>query len=967
MKTRVFAAWIVLLCLLGTTTSLAQPLKGKRIVIASTGANSEAVFLPPPDMTSFMYHFLGSAYMGNSMGEAWRSGQRFFDEFAVSNQTPQLHDGTTTTTPGVTSTQNADREFFGATWAYGVQSTMDVNLFFPAFDAWTTSALVSPGFPVTLWTRMLPGQDPVEVTAVVRPPAPDVLSGDPVTDLPHVSLQRKSNTPGHPDYRVWETVDTQTFSQHGIYTVSFTARFDYERLSNPVFGRITVSEGLDPDTTPIRAVLAIGQTASLGLETAFADLGPYAYSIYLDRFQDDSGVHHPEWIEYLIDPFLDADSDAWPTSANALAAIAAMPGSLPDGRGRLFVHLIGESATPGEVELSPGDALTAAALDGALDTLQARPGQEWTAILVVDAPGAGAFAQACAATSGQNRVIMTSGRAEDGAFFLPSPTLTCFSQKVLGAAYQGLDLRSSFNAGNNFFSRFLRYFLINRIYPQLEDTGDGIYTPGVDGPLAATLYLGRRYAFAGDDAAGLPFILDLTTSQTVQVGETAVFTATLIEGVTPQRVFAQFVQETGSTQTITSLPEVDFARTAPDIWSWSAEITAPLTSGTYPLAVYASYADGAESKLSDPAFTALQVVPVPPDLYDLPPYNDDESATCQNYLPVNASQYHVIHAPGNLDWLLCPSYTANMLTPFSLHFTALDIPAGSNLLVKLYEDGPEAPPTDQMRVPAEGDYFTWQALGDVTTSTVYISVEGEGDIYPRFEYHVELNRNTGANNGLATAIGTNQMSLSWDSFTLPGNYQGFNVARSQTGANLAFAALNGSPIPAGAGVKTAYLDLGLSPATLYFYRVNAVDSVGAEEAWTPIFYGVTDPELPQVALAASSDETWEKPGTVDLYLVLSESVGTAVIVQYECSGSALPGIDYETPLGTVTFYPGETVRSIPIRLLDDYDQEPRETLVLTLTNATNATLGAPVSMVLTIWDNDRPYEPTQTIDWTLYE
>ncbi|MCC5875520.1 MAG: WD40 repeat domain-containing protein, partial [Candidatus Sumerlaeia bacterium] len=61
----------------------AIPSERQRIVIASTTETNEAVFLPAPDLTSFMHTFLGSAYMGNSMGEAFRSGARFFSAFPV--------------------------------------------------------------------------------------------------------------------------------------------------------------------------------------------------------------------------------------------------------------------------------------------------------------------------------------------------------------------------------------------------------------------------------------------------------------------------------------------------------------------------------------------------------------------------------------------------------------------------------------------------------------------------------------------------------------------------------------------------------------------------------------------------------------------------------------------------------------------------------------------------------------------
>jgi len=112
-------------------TTPAKLAQRKRIVITSAD-DTPAVMLPPPDMTSFLYNFLSSAYMGNSMGEAWRAGRSFYEAFNLADeqgrrQTPQLDDGTTTSTPGVTSTARADKDFFGATWAYGVQSTKDIN------------------------------------------------------------------------------------------------------------------------------------------------------------------------------------------------------------------------------------------------------------------------------------------------------------------------------------------------------------------------------------------------------------------------------------------------------------------------------------------------------------------------------------------------------------------------------------------------------------------------------------------------------------------------------------------------------------------------------------------------------------------------------------------------------------------------------------------------------------------------
>lgn len=818
-----------------TEAEKAGPMKNrKRIVLASTGANEEAVFLPSPDLTSFLYKFLGSAYMGNSMGESFRAGQRFFETFPVANQVPQMDDTTT-------GTAEADREFFGATWAYGVMSTQDINQFFPAFDSWTADTLIAPGEPLTLWTRMLPGQDPLLVEAVIRPPAPEVISGEPVTNLPRVSLHRKSDIPGNPDYRVWEATTTDIFTGIGAYTVSFTARFPYERLSNPVFSRITVSSGLDPDATAIRGILAIGETANPQLSTAFSGLGAYAYRVYLKRFQDNAGYSHPEWIEYLT-PFPVGDRDGTPSSAAVLGAIAAIPLDV----GRLYIHLIGESSAAGLIHLASGDDLSASALDAALDALQSR--QECSVVLVVDAPYSGAFLPVCRATGAQQRVLMTGSRAGDGAVFLPTWDLTSFSQKFLAAGYQGNHLYQSYRSGDSFFKSFLRYYLTPRILPQLDDNGDGV-ADWRDGALAQTLYLGRRYAFAGDDASGLPFILDATTTQTVERGMPATYSARLVEGITPSRVFAQLVPPDtgGAGEIITAIPEIEFVKDALTTSTWSATFTAPVTLGTHSLILYAAYPDTPEDKLSDPFFTGLIVTASfsTPDAYEPSPYNDSTSATTQNVLEPNTPQEHTLHSDTDIDWGIV--YLINpALMQYSLVFSNRVLPSGTALRVCLYEDGPDQPPTWIEDIgPGAGEYLvTWQGAG---FSTLYYSVQALGIASPAMSYQIELRSNSGANNGLARAIGGNSMSVEWQNNTnTPPGAQGFAVVRSETGQEGSFAQVNATPIPipGNLGNLLDYTDDGLQPVHVYFYRVLVIESGGGTQLYEPTFYGVTWAESP---------------------------------------------------------------------------------------------------------------------------
>jgi WD40 repeat protein len=903
-------------------TSASLPAGRKRLVLASTSANAEAVFLPPPDMTSFIYQFLGSAYMGNSMGEAWRAGKRFFEEFPVAGQTPQIDDGTT-------GTANADREFFGATWAYGVQSTDDVNRFFPAFESWTTNTIVTPGTSVTLWTRMLPGQNPLEVVAVVRPPAPTVISGDPVTNLPHLSLRKNAGDP-----RLWEATTSSVFASLGAYVVSFTARFEYERLSNPVFTRITVSEGIDPDATPIRAILAVGEGGSPSLDSAFEGLGAYAYGVYLARFQDNAGVHHPEWIEYLT-PYLDSQRDGVPTTAGIIAAINNVPLDV----GRLYVHLIGNSAAAETIRFSSGETLTASALDAALDALQTR--QTCAVVLAVDAPHSGSFLPVCRAMGGQQRVVMAGSRASDTAFFLSWPVLSSFSQKFLGSAYQGNHLKDGFSSARNFFSTFL----LGMIQPQMDDNGDGVSNK-YDGQLAKTLFLGRRYAFAGDKASGLPFVLDVTSTQTARPLTPVAYTARLVEGIEPTRVFAQLVPPgiDHSSGPVSSLPEIVFTRDAPTSWTWTAAFNAPTSGGLYTLVVYAAYPDSADERFSEPAYSALDVRmnSWPPDRYEV----DDTATSASEYMfsevgAFPAEQRHNFHDAGDVDWVRFFGFGSR---PYSMHIE--DVGTSCDAVVELYASTTATVPlawTDFGGM-GEGELLT-QILP--TTGTYYwkiyhydAAVYGAGT-----SYTARLTNDTGANNGLAIALGASAMRCMWTSGLGPGD-PGFDLYH-RTLADISWTKANTSPI-----TDATYDDMGLEPSTVYFYHVRVKKADGSEPLWTGVFSGTTSATVSVVTFDAAASAAPEGVGTANLLLTLSAASGQTVTVSYSVSGTATPGLDYVALPGSITFNPGETTKNISVQITDDTIDEPDETVILTLTGAINATPAGITVHTLTILDND---------------
>jgi hypothetical protein len=83
-------------------------------------------------------------------------------------------------------------------------------------------------------------------------------------------------------------------------------------------------------------------------------------------------------------------------------------------------------------------------------------------------------------------------------------------------------------------------------------------------------------------------------------------------------------------------------------------------------------------------------------------------------------------------------------------------------------------------------------------------------------------------------------------------------------------------------------------------------------------------------------------------------------VNYTSSnGTAIEGQDYLSATGTLTFTPGITTQTFPIHILDDFEDEFDETVNLSFTSATSATLD-PVGAVLTILDNEG--QPTLSIE-----
>lgn len=110
---------------------------------------------------------------------------------------------------------------------------------------------------------------------------------------------------------------------------------------------------------------------------------------------------------------------------------------------------------------------------------------------------------------------------------------------------------------------------------------------------------------------------------------------------------------------------------------------------------------------------------------------------------------------------------------------------------------------------------------------------------------------------------------------------------------------------------------------------------------------------PIVQFSAVSSEGLENI-TPSIAVALSKVSTKDVRVSYTVSGTATGGgVDYTLANGDLVITAGQTMGVIPLVIANDSTQESDETVVVTLTSATEATLGAQKIHTYTIKDNDQ--------------
>ncbi len=158
-----------------------------------------------------------------------------------------------------------------------------------------------------------------------------------------------------------------------------------------------------------------------------------------------------------------------------------------------------------------------------------------------------------------------------------------------------------------------------------------------------------------------------------------------------------------------------------------------------------------------------------------------------------------------------------------------------------------------------------------------------------------------------------------------------------------------SPAWSPAGDKIAYV--GIAPKSTE-RNISVMNANGTDQhAIDTTVANDINPDWQPISLRIGDVRVKEKNTSARFTVSLSGASQETVTVNYAtANGSAKAPADYTTTTGTLTFSPGQTTQTVPVRIKDDKRKERNETFFVNLSNA-NTTV-ADASGKGTIVDND---------------
>lgn len=144
----------------------------------------------------------------------------------------------------------------------------------------------------------------------------------------------------------------------------------------------------------------------------------------------------------------------------------------------------------------------------------------------------------------------------------------------------------------------------------------------------------------------------------------------------------------------------------------------------------------------------------------------------------------------------------------------------------------------------------------------------------------------------------------------------------------------------------------------YYWRVKAADAATVESSYSTANSGavafIVDVTTRYIGFAQTSESALESVTATSIRITLSQTHFEDVSVAYSVTGGTATGggQDYTLASGTATISAGDTSTTIALVIVDDQIDESDETIEITLSAPTFATIGSNTTTSYTITDND---------------
>jgi hypothetical protein len=292
---------------------------------------------------------------------------------------------------------------------------------------------------------------------------------------------------------------------------------------------------------------------------------------------------------------------------------------------------------------------------------------------------------------------------------------------------------------------------------------------------------------------------------------------------------------------------------------------------------------------------------------------------------------------------------------------------------------------NQTATTANSDYVAGSGTltfgAGVTTRTISVTINGDQVVESNETFLVNLSNPTNAVIGDAQGVGTITnddvpacttcpavtvgsttvnpgATITFQLSNGPGNpidWVGFYAAGAEDRGNyLQWQHLNGSTSPPSSGIRNATLQF-TAPQTPGAYNIRWFANGGYTSLATSatITVGAPSPALTINNVSVTEGSSGSANATFTVTISPVNASQTVTVGYATANGTATAGSDYTAVSGTLTFAPSVGTQTITVPVFGDVTDEPNETFVVNLSNATNAVIG-DAQGVGTITNDDMP-------------